>query len=240
MLALVRSRLTYANVVATLALFVALGGTSYAVSQVTGRQIKNRSITRVDVKRDALTGAEIDESRLRTVPRAQNALTAANATSADISKTAGSAGTAAVADVANDAQRLAGQGVGAFEKSSRIAFGRASSVDPAGASGEQVVLSWPEMGVELTSATSQASCPGDTRVAVRNTKPSGAAEAQAFEPGFGSLGTVAAGAKAYFCSHTGSNEDISGAITDSTGRALFFDCIVGNGELRCLGVRSEP
>jgi hypothetical protein len=35
------SHLTYANVMATLALFVALGGSVYATTTISGRQIKN-------------------------------------------------------------------------------------------------------------------------------------------------------------------------------------------------------
>ena len=41
MLAKLRSRLNYANVVATLALFVALGGSSYAAISISGKNVKN-------------------------------------------------------------------------------------------------------------------------------------------------------------------------------------------------------
>ena len=54
-----RARLTYANVVATLALFVALGGSSYAALKVTGRDVKNNSLTGRDVKKDSLTGRHV-------------------------------------------------------------------------------------------------------------------------------------------------------------------------------------
>lgn len=39
-----RPRLSYANVVATLALFVALGGSSYAAVEISGSQIRDRSV----------------------------------------------------------------------------------------------------------------------------------------------------------------------------------------------------
>src|SRR3954447_21001895 len=107
MLTRIRDRLTYANVVATLALFVALGGTSFAVSQITSRDIKNRSIKGVDVKKNALSGTEIKESKLRTVPRATKAGTATNALSA---LAAGTAGSANSADVAKNSNALGGQG----------------------------------------------------------------------------------------------------------------------------------
>jgi hypothetical protein len=68
-----RGRLNYANVVATLALFIALGGSSYAVSQISGSQIRNASIAGKKLKRNTLGGKRIKESRLGTVPSARNA-----------------------------------------------------------------------------------------------------------------------------------------------------------------------
>jgi hypothetical protein len=58
---------------ATLALFVALGGSSYAALTVTGRNIKNGSLSFRDLRRDTLGGSRIKESRLGTVRRARNA-----------------------------------------------------------------------------------------------------------------------------------------------------------------------
>ena len=65
-----RSRLTYANVMSTLAVFIALGGSSYAAVSLNGRDLKHRSVPATKIKRNALTGAEIRESRLGRVPRA--------------------------------------------------------------------------------------------------------------------------------------------------------------------------
>ena len=39
-----RSRLTYANVMSTLAVFIALGGSSYAAVSLNGRDLKHRSV----------------------------------------------------------------------------------------------------------------------------------------------------------------------------------------------------
>jgi hypothetical protein len=69
----VRSKLSYANVMATLAVFIALGGTSYATLQLTGRDIRDRSLTGRDLRRETLGGTRIKESRLGVVPRARNA-----------------------------------------------------------------------------------------------------------------------------------------------------------------------
>src|SRR4051794_39888149 len=65
-----RSRLTYANVMSTLALFVALGGSSYAAVTLNGKDIKHRSIPGSKLKRNSVTGLEVRESRLGRVPRA--------------------------------------------------------------------------------------------------------------------------------------------------------------------------
>jgi hypothetical protein len=59
--------------VALLALFVALGGTGYAAIKVNGKNIQNRSIAGKKLKKDTLTGREIQESKLGTVPSAKNA-----------------------------------------------------------------------------------------------------------------------------------------------------------------------
>jgi len=68
-----RRKLSYANVMATLAVFIALGGTSYATLRITGRNIKNSSLTGRELQRNSVGGRPIKESRLGTVPRARNA-----------------------------------------------------------------------------------------------------------------------------------------------------------------------
>jgi hypothetical protein len=61
-----RSRLTYANVVASIALFVALGGTSYglATGLVGSREIKNNSVRSKDVRNNDLRGSDIRDGTL--------------------------------------------------------------------------------------------------------------------------------------------------------------------------------
>ena len=54
-----RARLSYANVTATLALFVALGGSTYAATKIRGKDIAPRTITAKNVKRGTLTGKEL-------------------------------------------------------------------------------------------------------------------------------------------------------------------------------------
>ena len=79
-----RQRLTYANVMSTLAVFIALGGSSYAALTISGSDVKNRSIAGKKLKRNTLTGREIKESRLGTVPRAKNANRVGGLTAGDL------------------------------------------------------------------------------------------------------------------------------------------------------------
>lgn len=53
-----------AFVVATAALFVALGGTSYAVSQISGGDVKNGSLTGSDIANGSLTGSDVKNGSL--------------------------------------------------------------------------------------------------------------------------------------------------------------------------------
>jgi hypothetical protein len=93
-----KDRLNYANVVATIALFVALGGGAMAASHigknsvgakqirknavtaakikknaVTAAKIKKQAVTAAKVKNGSLTGRQINASTLGTVPTAQTA-----------------------------------------------------------------------------------------------------------------------------------------------------------------------
>ena len=90
MMAALRQHLSYANVIATVALFLALGGTSYALLQVTSedvvnnslrsrdlrddtvrsRDIRDRTLGARNVRRDTLGSRVVKESSLGTVPRA--------------------------------------------------------------------------------------------------------------------------------------------------------------------------
>jgi hypothetical protein len=84
---------TYANVVSTLALFAALGGSAYAATAINGHQIMNGTITGAKLKSHTLTGKQINLKKLGVVPSA----TAAK-----------SAGTATTAATATNAQELGG------------------------------------------------------------------------------------------------------------------------------------
>lgn len=119
MLAKLRSRLTFANVVSVIALFVALGGSGYAATRISGQNIRNKSITGAKLKdrtisgsklqKHTLTGTEINLSKLGTVPKADQAGTAGLAASATNAAHAGSADSAATAG--NGGRRVDFRGV---------------------------------------------------------------------------------------------------------------------------------
>jgi hypothetical protein len=116
-------KLSYANVMATIAVFIALGGSAYAAGQIAKnsvgtRQLKKNSVTGAKVKNGSLTGADINASTLGQVPSAQNASSAVNA---DNSVTARTAATAA------NANTLGGIPSSGFAPSSRFIFGTAST-----------------------------------------------------------------------------------------------------------------
>jgi hypothetical protein len=113
-----RRHLTYANAMASIAVFVALGGVSYAAATINGNSIvkrtigagklKNGTLTSNQVKQNGLTGSVIDESSLATVPSAQTAASATMATSATSATTATSANTANSATTAADSDTVGG------------------------------------------------------------------------------------------------------------------------------------
>ena len=91
------------NVVAYVALFLALGGGAYAATQINGKSIKKnstpgnrlkkKSVPGNRLKKNSVTGKQVKESSLGTVP---------------------SANTATTANTANDSNALSGKAVSAF------------------------------------------------------------------------------------------------------------------------------
>ncbi|HYO96375.1 MAG TPA: hypothetical protein VER33_17780, partial [Polyangiaceae bacterium] len=60
------ARLTYANVMATTAVFIALGGTSYAALTITGKNVKNGSLSGADIRNSSITGSDVANGSLVT------------------------------------------------------------------------------------------------------------------------------------------------------------------------------
>jgi hypothetical protein len=135
-------KFTYANVMATVAVFLALGGASYAAFKVPknsigAKQLKNGAVTAAKIKNGAVTGAKMAAGTLGTVPSATNATTATNAvnaTNATHALSADSATTATSATKAGDASTLDGRSPSSFASAEvvRVAsISREGIVDPA-------------------------------------------------------------------------------------------------------------
>jgi hypothetical protein len=116
---------------ATVAVFLALGGISYAAIQlpknsvgskqlkkgsVGTAKVKDEAVTAGKVKKGSLTGAQIDASTLGTVPRATVADSADHAAAADSAAKAATADSAARATRADDADALGGLSSDAYAK----------------------------------------------------------------------------------------------------------------------------
>lgn len=103
-----RPQISYANVVATLALFVALGGTAVATGaldgksirkgSITGKQIKAKSVPGTDLRPDSVRGRQILERTVGKVPRAGYADAAGSATTSEQAAIAGFATTSGTAE----------------------------------------------------------------------------------------------------------------------------------------------
>jgi hypothetical protein len=106
---LVRKRLTYANVMSSIAVFlVVAGGSALAANQlgkntVGTKQLKKNAVTAAKIKNGAVTGAKVNLSTLGTVPSATNATNSKTADTAKSAETAKSADTAKTADTAKSA-----------------------------------------------------------------------------------------------------------------------------------------
>jgi hypothetical protein len=140
--------LSYANVIATLALFVALGGSSYAALTITGKQIRNNTVRSTDIRNgtlqgrdvraDALGGSSIMESSLARVPDADmldgldsSAFERAGAKAADADRVDGLDST--------ELQRGSGQTVA----------GRRDWTTPTGSASARAVLDLPGIGMVI-------------------------------------------------------------------------------------------
>jgi hypothetical protein len=58
------SKLSYANVVSSICLFVVLGGSAYAAATITGKNIKDNTVTTADIKNNSLLAADFKADQL--------------------------------------------------------------------------------------------------------------------------------------------------------------------------------
>lgn len=105
----IRSKVTYANVMATLAVFLVLGGGGaiaagqFGKNTIGTRQLKPNAVTTAKIKDGAVTGSKLVLSSLGAVPMATNAVNAKTADSATTATNATNAVNAKTADNATTA-----------------------------------------------------------------------------------------------------------------------------------------
>jgi hypothetical protein len=104
-----------AIVISLVALFVALGGTSYAALVITGKNIKNGSVTGKDIKNGTLTGGKVKNRSLTASDIKNGTLTGKQIAETKLGKVP----SAANADNAANAAKLDGQSPSAFAKADR-------------------------------------------------------------------------------------------------------------------------
>ena len=102
---ILNKRPSVASVLALIALFAALGGTSYAAATISGKQVKNGTLTGKDIKNNSVGGLDVKESKLGQVPRSAKALQADQAAKATQADQATQADKASSADNATQAQK---------------------------------------------------------------------------------------------------------------------------------------
>jgi hypothetical protein len=123
-------KLTYANVMATIAVFIALGGSAYAAAQ-----LKKNSVGTKQLKKDAVTGAKVKDGSLSAADIGGAVSSAEHATTADRASTADSAARATSAETSIDALRAANAAnsdrLGGSPSSAYIQTGQLGSFLPA-------------------------------------------------------------------------------------------------------------
>jgi hypothetical protein len=155
-----RSRTTFSNVTATLALFVALGGTSYAALRITGAQIRDGTLSGVDVKNESVAARDVGDGGLSGSDLKAGSLTGGDVGDGSLTSTDVDNGSLAAADLLPGALPAGPAG-------QQGPAGPQGPVGPQGASGPTgVVARRAEETIAPGSTESEvASCePGETAV----------------------------------------------------------------------------
>ncbi|MBJ7358183.1 hypothetical protein [Nocardioides sp.] len=172
MIRTIRPTSTTASLLAGAALLVAVAGSGAAVAgglaknSVDSRNLKNESVRGVDLAPDSVTGLDVDEHSLGTVPAADHAATAGSAKTAEsavraeVAEAAGTADSALTAGTADVAKRLLG-----MVRASVSADGQLRPADFGAVGAEQtstpgryvVTLDGPHLGCLLVPAVAHNS-----------------------------------------------------------------------------------
>lgn len=108
----IRKRLTYANVMSSIAVFLVLGGaTAFAASKITSKQLAANSVTTAKIKKSSVTTSKIKDNSITTTKVANGAITGAKLNLGSVGKvpSATTADTATTATTALNANTVGGQ-----------------------------------------------------------------------------------------------------------------------------------
>jgi hypothetical protein len=107
----IRKRITYANVMSSIAVFLVLGGASaYAAKKIGSNEIKGNSITTGKIKKEAVAASKIKKNAVTTAKIANGAVTGAKLNLGSVG-TVPNANHANTADNANNANTVGGNRV---------------------------------------------------------------------------------------------------------------------------------
>ena len=235
MLARIRDRLTYANVISTLALFAALGGGAYAAVQlppksVGTKQLKNKAVKRSKIAGKAVTGPKI-------APNAVNSgkVGADKLNGQDIAEsTLGRVPEAQHANLATDSATLNDHTFDYFEAAQRAEFGSASRTSPT----RDKILEWTNAHAMVVT---DGDAGADFSVRVRNTNAAGQGDLLVIDPA-GSYVVVTEGQDSAELTTTNPG-DLRFVVARPDGRTIWVRCAFPafpGAPVRCLGERSGP
>jgi hypothetical protein len=179
-----RFRPAPATVLAALALFISLGGTSYAVStQISGAKLKNRSVAGTKLEKHTVTGTDVKISTFPKVPVAHYADDSTNATNAVNAINATQAGTltgtigggqvvGAVADATNATTATTATTATSATYASNVGGHTFAQINATAGTGNAATLLAGFGGLTL-SCTGPSGTAGEVMLTVTNSLPQG-------------------------------------------------------------------
>ena len=233
MLTRVRDRLTYANVVSTLGLFIALGGGAYAAvtlppKSVGTKQLKNKAVTRVKIADRAVNGRKLARNSVNSLKVTDDKLTGADVREA----TLGRVPEAQHANEATDSDLLNDHTFDYFEAAQRHEFGsgNAQSVN------RDKLLEWTNMHAMVVTDGISNNGPA---VRVRNTNAANQGDLLVIESD-GTAVVITEGQDSAPLSK-GTAGDLHFVVARPDGRTMWVRCAFPafpGTPVRCLGERS--